>query len=59
MKVHFVGLGCSALADGLVHIARSIIVGLLNRDPARRLGNNGGEEIKRHPFFSRYIDWNR
>jgi serum/glucocorticoid-regulated kinase 2 len=39
--------------------ARSIIVGLLNRDPGRRLGNNGGEEIKRHPFFSRYIDWNR
>ncbi|KAH7074330.1 AGC/Akt protein kinase [Auriculariales sp. MPI-PUGE-AT-0066] len=39
--------------------ARSIIVGLLNRDPNRRLGNNGGEEIKRHAFFSRYIDWNR
>ena len=39
--------------------ARSIIIGLLNRDPARRLGNNGGEEIKRHPFFARYIDWHR
>ncbi|KZV83078.1 hypothetical protein EXIGLDRAFT_777929 [Exidia glandulosa HHB12029] len=32
--------------------ARSIIIGLLNRDPARRLGNNGGEEIKRHPSVS-------
>ncbi|KZV97998.1 Pkinase-domain-containing protein [Exidia glandulosa HHB12029] len=45
--------------DDMSQEARSIIIGLLNRDPARRLGNNGGEEIKRHPFFSRYIDWNR
>lgn len=39
--------------------ARSVMTGLLQRDPARRLGANGGEEIKRHPFFSKYIDWNR
>ncbi|KAF8737450.1 hypothetical protein AX14_012840 [Amanita brunnescens Koide BX004] len=39
--------------------ARSIMVGLLQRDPSRRLGANGAEEIKRHPFFSRYIDWNK
>ena len=39
--------------------ARSVMVGLLHRDPSRRLGANGGEEIKRHPFFSKYIDWNR
>jgi serum/glucocorticoid-regulated kinase 2 len=39
--------------------AQSVIAGLLHRDPARRLGNNGGEEIKRHPFFARHIDWNR
>jgi serum/glucocorticoid-regulated kinase 2 len=39
--------------------ARSIIIGLLNRDPNRRLGNHGGEEIKRHAFFARYIDCNR
>lgn len=39
--------------------ARSVMTGLLQRDPARRLGSNGGEEIKRHPFFSKYIDWNR
>ena len=39
--------------------ARSVMTGLLQRDPARRLGVNGGEEIKRHPFFAKYIDWNR
>ena len=39
--------------------ARSVMVGLLHRDPSKRLGANGGEEIKRHTFFSRYIDWNR
>lgn len=39
--------------------ARAIMVGLLQRDPSRRLGANGAEEIKRHAFFSRYIDWNR
>ena len=39
--------------------AQSVIAALLQRDPARRLGANGGEEIKRHPFFSRHIDWNR
>jgi len=35
------------------------MIGLLQRDPTRRLGANGGEEIKRHPFFAKYIDWNR
>lgn len=40
--------------------ARSVMTGLLQRDPARRLGaNGGGEEIKRHPFFAKYIDWER
>ncbi|KIY52197.1 AGC/Akt protein kinase [Fistulina hepatica ATCC 64428] len=38
--------------------ARSVMTGLLQRNPARRLGANGGEEIKRHPFFARHIDWN-
>ncbi|KAJ2936111.1 hypothetical protein H1R20_g983, partial [Candolleomyces eurysporus] len=38
--------------------AKSVMVGLLQRDPTRRLGANGGEEIKRHPFFAKYIDWN-
>ncbi|KAG5634640.1 AGC protein kinase Gad8 [Sphagnurus paluster] len=39
--------------------AKSVMVGLLQRDPSKRLGANGGEEIKRHPFFHNYIDWNR
>ncbi|KAF9042901.1 kinase-like domain-containing protein [Panaeolus papilionaceus] len=39
--------------------ARSVMTGLLQRDPSRRLGANGGEEIKRHPFFAKYIDWNK
>ncbi|KIY69435.1 Pkinase-domain-containing protein [Cylindrobasidium torrendii FP15055 ss-10] len=39
--------------------ARSVMTGLLQRDPTKRLGANGGEEIKKHPFFHKYIDWNR
>lgn len=38
--------------------ARSILTGLLNRDPTKRLGVNGAEEIKRHPFFHKHIDFN-
>ena len=38
--------------------ARSILTGLLTRDPAQRLGVNGAEEIKRHPFFEK-IAWQR
>lgn len=37
--------------------ARQVIHSLLNRDPASRLGSNGGaSEIKEHPFF-RGIAW--
>lgn len=37
--------------------ARQLIHGLLHRDPANRLGSNGGaNEIKQHPFF-RGINW--
>ncbi|KAI0646275.1 Pkinase-domain-containing protein [Trametes meyenii] len=39
--------------------AMSVITGLLQRDPAKRLGANGAEEIKRHPFFSKHVDWHR
>ncbi|KAG9046592.1 hypothetical protein FS837_004011 [Tulasnella sp. UAMH 9824] len=39
--------------------ARSIMTSLLLRDPSRRLGNRGAEEIKAHPFFARHIDWER
>ena len=41
------------------HDAMTLITGLLQRDPTKRLGANGAEEIKRHPFFSKHIDWNR
>jgi serum/glucocorticoid-regulated kinase 2 len=44
--------------DDMSHEARSVITGLLSRDPSRRLGANGAEEIKRHVFF-RAIDWHR
>jgi serine/threonine protein kinase len=38
--------------------ARSLLEGLLQRDPARRLGSVGdAEEIKNHPFFAG-TDWN-
>ncbi|KAF8349469.1 kinase-like domain-containing protein [Amanita rubescens] len=37
--------------------ARSILTSLLNRDPTRRLGVNGADEIKRHPFFHKHVDF--
>ncbi|KAK7691551.1 hypothetical protein QCA50_004950 [Cerrena zonata] len=39
--------------------AMSVMIGLLQRNPAKRLGAGGAEEIKRHPFFSKHIDWHR
>jgi len=44
--------------DEVSSSARSILTGLLTRDPAQRLGVNGAEVIKRHPFFEK-IDWRR
>lgn len=38
--------------------ARSLLTGLLTRNPNHRLGSNGAEEIKCHPFFAQ-IDWKR
>lgn len=31
--------------------ARNLITRLLNREPEGRLGTEGAEEIKKHPFF--------
>lgn len=39
--------------------ARSILTGLLTRDPAQRLGVNGAMDIKRHVFFSKHVDFER
>lgn len=39
--------------------ARSILTGLLTRDPSQRLGVNGADEIRRHPFFEKNIDFKR
>ncbi|KAK8847445.1 hypothetical protein IAR55_005303 [Kwoniella newhampshirensis] len=43
--------------------ARSLLTQLLNRDPSRRLGVRGAQEIKDHPFFSKHIKfqklWNK
>jgi len=39
--------------------ARDILTGLLTRDPSRRLGLNGAEEIRHHPFFNNHIDFKK
>jgi len=37
--------------------SRGILTSLLSRDPSRRLGVKGADEIKRHPFFHNHIDF--
>jgi len=44
--------------DEVSSSARSILTGLLTRDPAQRLGVNGADVIKRHRFFEK-INWQR
>ncbi|KAL7420025.1 Serine/threonine-protein kinase [Cryptotrichosporon argae] len=39
--------------------ARSLLTRLLDRDPARRLGVNGAQEIRDHPFFAKHIDFKK
>ncbi|BGP18340.1 Serine/threonine-protein kinase [Rhodosporidiobolus nylandii] len=38
--------------------ARSLLTGLLTRDPQQRLGVTGAQAIKQHPFFAKHIDFN-
>jgi serine/threonine protein kinase len=45
--------------DDMGSEARSVLTLLLNRDPSRRLGVNGAQDIKNHPFFARHIDWKK
>ncbi|KAJ2776847.1 Serine/threonine-protein kinase [Coemansia javaensis] len=42
--------------DDMGNRAKSLLRGLLQRDPRRRLGNNGAAEIKSQPFFAE-INW--
>lgn len=44
--------------DDMDRDAKSLLQGLLCRDPKKRLGINGAAEIKAHPFFAQ-IDWRR
>ncbi|CCF57950.1 hypothetical protein KAFR_0D03020 [Kazachstania africana CBS 2517] len=44
--------------DGFDKDAKDLLIGLLSRDPTRRLGLNGADEIKNHPFFSQ-LNWKR
>lgn len=44
--------------DGFDRDAKDLLIGLLSRDPKRRLGYNGAHEIKKHPFFSQ-MSWKR
>ena len=37
-------------------LAQSLISRLMDRNPKQRLGSNGPEEVKQHPFFAS-IDW--
>ncbi|WVO16577.1 hypothetical protein L204_104256 [Cryptococcus depauperatus] len=49
--------------DSVRSEARSLLTTLLNRDPQHRLGVNGAQEIKNHPFFAKHINfaklWNK
>lgn len=44
--------------DDMDREARSLLTGLLQKDPKKRLGTNNAAEIRAHPFFAQ-IDWKR
>ncbi|KAH8825338.1 AGC/Akt protein kinase [Flagelloscypha sp. PMI_526] len=37
--------------------AQSLLMGLLNRDPYKRLGVKGAGDIRKHPFFNNHLDF--
>lgn len=45
--------------DDISPLARDILTKLLNRDPNSRLGVNGADEIKKHPFFANNLDFDK
>ncbi|GAA6014338.1 hypothetical protein JCM10207_005424 [Rhodosporidiobolus poonsookiae] len=45
--------------DEIAPDARSLLTGLLTRDPQQRLGASGAESIRTHPFFAKHIDFNK
>lgn len=38
--------------------AREILTGLLQKDPSKRIGSQGANEIRRHRFF-KDLDWSK
>ncbi|TPX56019.1 hypothetical protein PhCBS80983_g04854 [Powellomyces hirtus] len=44
--------------DDVSPVAKDLLRQLLNREPTKRLGHNGADEIKRHPFFAE-MNWSR
>ncbi|OBT70942.1 hypothetical protein VF21_09974 [Pseudogymnoascus sp. 05NY08] len=51
-----IGESLPQLPDGLLPHARDFLVGLLHKDPEKRLGANGVSEVKSHAFFHD-VDW--
>ncbi|KAI0087835.1 AGC/Akt protein kinase [Irpex rosettiformis] len=48
-----------AFGEEIGSSARSILTGLLTRDPHHRLGVNGADDIKKHAFFAKHLDFNK
>jgi serum/glucocorticoid-regulated kinase 2 len=44
-------------SDEVGSTARSVLTALLTRDASQRLGVNGAQDIKRHPFFAKHINF--
>jgi len=46
-------------SDVFTSEAKSILKGLLTRDPSIRLGTKGADEIKKHAFFAKHLDFKK